>query len=246
VTVYRRPDPIPLHRDRPAGAFALHRVKPEQEDLHHLVARQIFMAISAGSYPEGSMLPTEEALSEELGVSRTALREAIKGLASKGLLETRRRRGTLVLDRSNWNMLDAEVLAWLRRDDSRAVSEQLWQTVVSLLPSLAGLAAARGATPQLNASRLVAGQADIDARIEFVLEIARAVGNRFTLSIIAGALRSLSVDRSFLETATAGLTPAVARSITSAITRFDGEAAQGELRNALVVIAAPVTAPIGD
>ena len=111
MTVYRRPDPIPLHRGRPSGEFALRRVRPEQEDLHHLVARQIFAAITGGHYPEGSILPTEQALSEELGVSRTALREAIKGLASKGMLETRRRRGTMVLDRSSWNMLDVEVTA---------------------------------------------------------------------------------------------------------------------------------------
>lgn len=242
MTVYRRPDPIPLHRDRPAGDFALRRVKPEQEDLHHLVARQIFAAISDGSYPEGSVLPTEQALSEELGVSRTALREAIKGLASKGMLETRRRRGTLVLDRSNWNMLDAEILAWLRRDDSRAVSEQLWQTVAALLPSLAGLAALRGATPQLRTSRLVSGQTDVEARADFALEIARAVGNRFALSIVAGALNSLAADSSFLESATRGLTPAAANSILAAIATFDGETAQARLRDTLAPHATPVPA----
>ncbi len=235
MTVYRRPDPIPLHRDRPTGDFALRRVKPEQEDLHHLVARQIFAAMTGGSYPEGSVLPTEEALSQELGVSRTALREAIKGLASKGMLETRRRRGTLVLDRSNWNMLDAEVLTWLRRDDSRAVSEQLWQTVVALLPSLARLASRSGMTPQLRASKLVAGENDVTHRAEFLLEIARAVGNRFTLSIVAGALGSLSsADSGFLNAETRGLTPSVASSIVSAIAAFDGDAAEARLRDALL------------
>lgn len=236
MTVYRRPDPIPLHRDRPAGEFALRRVKPEQEDLHHLVARQIFMAISGGSYSEGSVLPTEQALSEELGVSRTALREAIKGLASKGILETRRRRGTLVLDRSNWNMLDAEVIAWLRRDDSRAVSEQLWQTILALLPALAGLAAARGPSPHLRAAALLAGRGDLDARTGFVLELARGVGNRFALAIIAGAWRSLSTaDSGFLEAATRGLTPDAAAAIVQAIARFDSAGTEAKLRSALVL-----------
>jgi DNA-binding FadR family transcriptional regulator len=234
VTVYRRPDPIPLHRDRPSGDFALRRVRPDQEDLHHLVARQIFAAITSGHYPEGSILPTEQALSEELGVSRTALREAIKGLASKGMLETRRRRGTMVLERSGWNMLDVEVLGWLRREDSRAVSEQLWQTIVALLPSLAGFAAARGTTPALRASRLAAGETAPEARVDFVLDIARAAHNRFALSVVASGMNSLlGADRVFLDEATAGLVPRVAAEIAASIAAFDTRSAEARLRSAL-------------
>lgn len=243
MTVYRRPDPIPLHRDRPTGNLALRRVKPEQEDLHHLVARQIFGAITGGSYPEGSVLPTEEALSHELGVSRTALREAIKGLASKGMVETRRRRGTLVLDRSNWNMLDAEVLAWLRRDDSRVVSEQLWQTIAALLPSLGQLAARRGMTPQLKASPLAAGQQDVTTRTDFIIELARAVDNRFILSVIAGALSSLiAADGAFLEEVTRGITSEVARATLASITALDGDGAEASLRRSLRPLPASVPA----
>jgi DNA-binding FadR family transcriptional regulator len=243
VTVYRRPDPIPLHRDRPSGDFALRRVRPDQEDLHHLVARQIFTAIAAGHYPEGSILPTEQALSEELGVSRTALREAIKGLASKGMLETRRRRGTMVLDRSGWNLLDVEVLGWLRRDDSRAVSEQLWQTVVALLPSLAGIAAARGATPALRTARLAAGETALEARADFVLEIARAAHNRFALSIVASSINSLlGADRAFLDSATAGLVPRTAAAIAASIGAFDSREAETLLRGALATQAQTVPA----
>lgn len=234
MTVYRRPDPIPLHRDRPSAAFSLRRVKPEQEDLHHLVARQIFLAIIGGSYPEGSVLPTEDTLSQELGVSRTALREAVKGLSSKGILETRRRRGTLVRARSNWNMLDADVLSWLRRDDSRAVSEQLWQTIEALLPSLAGLVAQRGMTPRLRATRLSAGQNEIAARIDFILDLAHAAGNRFILSVVVTALDSLAVaDGAFLEEVTRGITFEVARATLASIAAFDREGAEAGLRRPL-------------
>ncbi len=243
MTVYRRPDPIPLHRDRPPGDLALRRVKPEQGDLHHLVARQIFVAIAGGSYPEGSVLPTEDTLSQELGVSRTALREAIKGLASKGMLETRRRRGTLVLDRSNWNMLDAEVLAWLRRDDSRVVSEQLWQTIAALLPSLAQLAARRGMTPQLKASALAAGQQDVRARTDFIIELARAVDNRFIQSVVVGALSSLiAADGAFLEEVTRGITSEVARATLASINAADGDGAEASLRRSLRPLSASVPA----
>ena len=238
MTVYRRPDPIPLHRGRPAQGFALGQVRPDQEDLHHLVARRIFLAITAGHYPEGSILPTEQTLADELGVSRTALREAIKGLASKGLLETRRRRGTMVLDRSRWNMLDVDVIAWLRRDDSRAVSEQLWQTIEALLPPLAAIAALRGAA-SLRSSELVSGKMDAEARAEFLVEIARAAGNRFALSIVAAGLDSLlSADRGFLDAATSNLTPARASEIAARIDDRD-EAAASMLQQVLQPQSAP-------
>lgn len=241
VTVYRRPDPIPMHRGRPASSVSLGQVR-DQEDLHHLVARRIFLAIAAGSYPEGSILPTEQALSQELGVSRTALREAIKGLASKGMLETRRRRGTMVLDRSRWNMLDADVIGWLRRDDSRAVSEQLWETIRALLPALGTMAAARGLSP-LRTSPLARGKSDVEARADFLIELARAAGNRFTLSIVASSVTSLATaDRDFFDATTRGLTAGVGAQIAQRIGDREEKAAATLLRQAFETELAPVTA----
>src|SRR5262249_36527084 len=46
------------------------------------------------------------------GVSRTVVREAIRVLATKGLVDARPKRGTFVLDREQWNMLDPEVISW--------------------------------------------------------------------------------------------------------------------------------------
>ena len=57
-------------------------------------------------------MPDETALSERFGVSRTVVREAIKVLASKGLVETRPKVGTQVRPRRDWNLLDSDVLAW--------------------------------------------------------------------------------------------------------------------------------------
>ena len=57
-------------------------------------------------------MPDELALSERFGVSRTVVREAIKVLASKGLVETRPKVGTQVRPRRSWNLLDSDVLAW--------------------------------------------------------------------------------------------------------------------------------------
>jgi DNA-binding FadR family transcriptional regulator len=67
--------------------------------------------ILSGALAPGDRLPTEAELSTRLGVSRTALREALRMLAAKGLIESRTRAGTVVSPRSNWNHLDPDLLA---------------------------------------------------------------------------------------------------------------------------------------
>jgi len=81
--------------------------------LHHEVAGRVGSLIGQGNLLPGSVLPNEATLGLEFGVSRTAIREAIKVLASKGLVEVRRKTGTRVRPHSEWNMLDPEVLGWL-------------------------------------------------------------------------------------------------------------------------------------
>jgi len=68
--------------------------------------------IVLGEYPVGSIVPREEDLVAELLVGRGVIREAIRVLASKGLLESRSKRGTQVLPADHWHMLDPEVLSW--------------------------------------------------------------------------------------------------------------------------------------
>lgn len=95
-----------------------------------------------GTYPEGEALPNEAMLCEELGVSRTALREGLKVLGAKGLLVARPRIGTRVLPRSQWQMLDADVLAWrceLPPDD--VFISQLAEMREIIEPAAAALAA---------------------------------------------------------------------------------------------------------
>jgi DNA-binding FadR family transcriptional regulator len=79
---------------------------------HDLVAHGIGHSIMQGRFPVGSILPGDAELMELFGVSRTALREAMKTLAAKGLIESKTRVGTKVLDRHNWNMFDADIIEW--------------------------------------------------------------------------------------------------------------------------------------
>lgn len=69
--------------------------------------------ILSSQYPPGSTLPTEAQLCAEFKVSRTAMREAVKMLAAKGLVVSRQRAGTRVQDAARWNRLDTDVLAWM-------------------------------------------------------------------------------------------------------------------------------------
>jgi DNA-binding FadR family transcriptional regulator len=72
-------------------------------------------AIVTGRYPVGSSLPPEPVLCEELGVSRTVIREAVKSLIAKGLLVTGPKVGTRVLAEAQWNWFDPDVVAWQSR-----------------------------------------------------------------------------------------------------------------------------------
>ena len=62
------------------------------------VARLLAQQIRTGVYPVDARLPTESAMSEQYGVSRTVVREAVSRLRSDGLVETRQGSGTVVCD----------------------------------------------------------------------------------------------------------------------------------------------------
>lgn len=116
--------------------------------LHASVVQQIGMRIVQGGFLPGETLPTADDSSEMLGVSRTVLREAIKVLAGKGLVESRPKTGTKVRPRADWNFLDPDVLAWryagsITQQDVTA----LFELRRAIEPMSAALAAQR-ATPE--------------------------------------------------------------------------------------------------
>src|SRR5690348_14187177 len=95
---HTRPELPPLSHYSPRG-------------VHGQTVETLARRILSEKLPEGTILDLP-ALREELDVSLTALREALKVLAAKGLIDARQKRGTFVLPRTSWNMLDTDVMRW--------------------------------------------------------------------------------------------------------------------------------------
>lgn len=81
-------------------------------NFHSYVINEVGRAIVAGTMPVGSSLPGDAEMMDRFGVSRTVLREALKTLEAKGLVEARAKVGTRVLPQSRWNLFDRQILAW--------------------------------------------------------------------------------------------------------------------------------------
>jgi DNA-binding FadR family transcriptional regulator len=115
------------------------------ERLHGAIARKLGVAIVSGAYQPGDVLGNEIQSSEQLHVSRTAYREAVRMLAAKGLVESRPKTGTRVSDRDRWSLLDPEVLSWFFEagDPSPAFLRNLFELRMIVEPAAAALAANR-------------------------------------------------------------------------------------------------------
>jgi len=104
----------------------------------------------------GDQLPNADDWSAAYGVSRTVLREAIKVLAGKGMVESRPRTGTRVRPRKDWNFLDPDVLVW--RYGSRTTIEEarsLFELRRAIEPTAGALAAQRATVKQISELRLL-------------------------------------------------------------------------------------------
>ncbi|MEK7346333.1 MAG: FadR/GntR family transcriptional regulator [Pseudomonadota bacterium] len=82
------------------------------KNVHGHTLDLLGQAILSGRYAVGTSLPPEPVLCEELGVSRTVVREAIKSLVAKGLISTGPKVGTRVLTEEQWNWFDPDVITW--------------------------------------------------------------------------------------------------------------------------------------
>ncbi|HYF18179.1 MAG TPA: GntR family transcriptional regulator, partial [Ramlibacter sp.] len=82
------------------------------KNVHGNTVDHLGRAIMSGRYPPGSTIPPEPLLCDELGVSRTVVREAVKSLIAKGLVSSGPKVGTRVLPADQWNWFDPDVVVW--------------------------------------------------------------------------------------------------------------------------------------
>jgi GntR family transcriptional regulator, galactonate operon transcriptional repressor len=120
--------------------------------LHEQTVEMLGTRIVHGHYAPGTPLPPEQ-LEQEFGISKTVLREALRVLAAKGLVDSRQRRGTLVRPRSSWKLLDADLLRWQGGEPDEAFLENLAEVRGIVEPAGARLAATRRGPADLNALR---------------------------------------------------------------------------------------------
>lgn len=110
--------------------------------IHRQVVRELAVRILSGDVNPGDILSTEGVACAEMDVSRTAYREAVKVLSAKGLLESRPKVGTRVLQKSYWNMLDPEIIGWKSEiEDRDKFADDLFEFRQIIEPAAARLAA---------------------------------------------------------------------------------------------------------
>lgn len=123
-------------RDSPGGYALRGRQGQVIDDL----GRQIV----GGRYRPGDLLPREPELITEYEVSRTVIREAMKVLAAKGLVEIRPKIGTRVRPEELWGVFDSDILRWYEAQGrGEEVMGDLIEIRQLLEPSAARLAAGR-------------------------------------------------------------------------------------------------------
>ncbi len=158
-------------------------------NITRLLLENIGGAIVRGEYDVGEALPTEAKLTATFNASRTVTREAVKMLTAKGLLRAWPRRGTIVQEELHWNLLDADVMAWIleRRPSMPLLVEFLTMRLV-IEPAAAEMAAKSGrdlsgisrALNRMRSAKLNSNDSEaLTADSLFHASILQASGNRF-------------------------------------------------------------------
>ncbi|MES1973989.1 MAG: FadR/GntR family transcriptional regulator [Pseudomonadota bacterium] len=211
---------------------------------HDQVARALGIEILAGTYPPGAKLPPEAEILARFGISRTVLREAFKTLTAKGLIVSKTRVGTTVLDSAHWNFFDADILEWkVSKGFDLAFVRDLADIRRAIEAAGAQSAAARRTTDDIAEmrrclDRMNAATADASAfamaDLEFHNAIGRASGNVLIRSLAAvvetALLASFRMSSPVREADEHAASVAGHRRIVDAIEARDGEAAAEAMR----------------
>jgi GntR family transcriptional repressor for pyruvate dehydrogenase complex len=170
--------------------------------LYEQIVQQIEDSILKGALKPGDQLPAEHELSQQFGVSRTAIREAIKALHEKGLVEVYSGRGTFVTNGTSQAIRQSlDLMMKMGQSDA---SIQLAEIRQILEPEIAALAATRADEQDLATMREAIAvmeqsrqdpNAYIEADLDFHLALAEAAANPLILSLIDSIVGLLREQR---------------------------------------------------
>jgi len=170
--------------------------------LYEQIVQQIEESILKGTLKTGDQLPAERELAQRFGVSRTAVREAVKALREKGLVEAYSGRGTFITDGTSQAVRQSlDLMVKIGQPEG---SQYLAELRAILEPEIAALAAARAEEPELATMREAVAVMDragrdpdayIEADLDFHLALAEAAANPLILSLIDSIVGLLREQR---------------------------------------------------
>jgi GntR family transcriptional repressor for pyruvate dehydrogenase complex len=170
--------------------------------LYEQIVQQIEESILKGTLKTGDQLPAERDLAQRFGVSRTAVREAVKALREKGLVEAYSGRGTFITDGTSQAVRQSlDLMVKIGQPEG---SQYLAELRAILEPEIAALAAARGQDSDLATMREAVAVMDragrdpdayIEADLDFHLALAEAAANPLILSLIDSIVGLLREQR---------------------------------------------------
>ncbi|MGE0210349.1 MAG: FadR/GntR family transcriptional regulator [Parvibaculaceae bacterium] len=221
------------------------RFAETRRGVHARIVEELGSRIVAGVYPPGSALPAEGDYGIQQSVSRTSVREAVKTLSGKGLVESRPKTGTRVRPRQAWNMLDPDVVAWaFGSTGNRGYGHDFYEFRRIFEPQAAALAAERRSAADLERLRkaLAAmgaarkGEDWIVPDMQFHQTILEATGNDLLMSL--GHLLEPVLGRSFslmsTDTSRLGVWFSRHEAVYLAIEAADPERASGLMTDLLI------------
>lgn len=169
------------------------------------VVRQLVEAAARGGLAVGEPLPSESDLVEQFGVSRTVIRDALKVLEEKGIINVQQGRRTTVLSRDHWNILDPDIIGVLmEHEEGLRLFDELITVRLALECTMAEQAAARITADELAALRACLETMDmslddperfLEADIAFHERIMSASGNRVARAVLRSIQEPLRLTR---------------------------------------------------
>lgn len=173
-----------------------------QPNLQNRVYELLLNMIIDGKYRDNEMLPSERILCEELGVSRTVIREAVKSLEARGVLAVIHGKGIRVVPATSADISEAFIL-YLRRQHRDVPMEDLMEVRLSLETHIAGCAAKSATEPETRELKEILDRMQestssgelIQEDLKFHLKLANLTHNMLFVTILESLLFPL--QRSF-------------------------------------------------